>query len=275
MIKPTEGENAVPADVLELRPGPGHNQPPEPIDDRLDPAALKERLEHYHAPLMRRFAELEQGAERAPATIETEDEATRLLSFITGQCRVATDDAKKAHDAEKRAYLECGRVVDRFFLDRIRKFTLAINGVEARAETFLRRKREAQRRAEEEQRRRAEEERRRAEAEAARLAAAAKAEQDRQAAAELGRRAEAEAERASAAAKIVTAPAAPVRLHGDYGAVGYMQTRMVYEVADPNLIPRRLMKPDDEAIRAEIARGVRDIPGLEIFEEEKLRTRRC
>jgi hypothetical protein len=273
MIKPTEEENAV-ADILELRPGPGHNMPPEPLDDMLDPAALKERLERDHAPLLTRFVELEQGAGRAQE-IATEDQASRLLSFITGQCRALTDDAKKAHDTEKRAYLECGRVVDRFFLDRIRKFTVAIGQVEQRAESFLKKKREEQRRAEEEQRRRAAEEAHRAEAEAQRLADAAKAEKDRAAAAELGRQAEAEAERASAAARIVTAPPAPVRLQGDYGATAYTQVVWTYEVVDPTAIPLNYLMPDDTAIRDAIKRGVRDIPGLDIAPEERFRIRRC
>jgi hypothetical protein len=276
-------------------PGIGHNQPPEAIEPRpplglslppealnrpaaeLDEVAVLARLQVVYAPMMRRFVELEQGAARVPEEIPNEAEARRLLSFVSEQCGALKTEAKEAHDKEKRPYLECGRAVDRFFLNRIREFTVALSGVATRAEQYLRRATEEQRRLEEQQRQRAAAQQRQAEAEAARLAAEAKrvAEQDRAAAVDIGRQAEEAAAVAAQAKAVVEAAPTPVRLHGEYGSTAYFTEEWDYDVVDFTKLPLGLMMPYDAAIRRRIKEGVREIPGLRIFSRDKFHMRKC
>lgn len=46
-----------------------------------------------------------------------------------------------------------------------------------------------------------------------------------------------------------------------------------FEVLDPNLVPRNFCTPVDALIRASVKSGVRDIPGVRIFEETKMTMR--
>ena len=266
------------AEVTALRPGIGHNSPPPDNETvpTLDTATLRALLTRDYADLMRRFVELEQGARRLPEEIGNEAEAQRLLDFVAHQCRPLIDEAQTAHDDVKRPYLQCGRIVDQFFLRRIEAFKVVLVPVSKRAENFLKRKRVEQRAQEDEQRRRAAEDKRKAEAEAERLAAAAREAEahNRAEAAELGRQAEVAQAAAAAAAAIVEAPGAPVRLHGEYGATAYTKEQWTYTIADPTEIPLAYLMPDDDAIRAAIARGIRAIPGIDIHKEERFTIRR-
>src|SRR5690349_3766104 len=127
------------AEVTALRPGIGHNSPP-PDNETVpttDTAALRALLTRDHADLMRRFVELEQGARRIPEEITDEADAQRLLDFVAHQCRPLIDEAEKTHHTIKRPYLQCGRVVDQFFLRRIEAFKIAILPISKRADDFL------------------------------------------------------------------------------------------------------------------------------------------
>jgi FtsZ-interacting cell division protein YlmF len=265
-------------------PGWPANQPPEPeilppeeiIIDPQDPEILRARLARDHADLMRRFVELEQGAARIPA-VKTEADAQRIVDFVAQQCRSLTTEAKQIHDREKKPFLQCSRVVDDFFLRRIEKFGVVIAQVSGRAELFYKRKKAEQRQREDEQRRRAAVEAHARAEEAARLEREAKkiAAADRSAAVRLGLQAQEAADRSAAAQAIVDAPPAPTRIHGDFGAVAFEKTRWRFEVVDPTQIPLGYLKPDDDAINAAIADGVREIPGIEIFEDHQFQIRRC
>jgi hypothetical protein len=265
--------------VNDLAPGLGHNQPPV---DPLDSDALLARLQDEHRDLLTRFVELRQGAARFPKELTSEDQATRAVEFIA-QCRTLAGSngaAEKAHKAEKAPYLACSRIVDIFFLGRIKEFNdTVIAPLSAVLARYHEKKRREQQQREAEQRRRAEEERRQAEAEAARLAAeAARAAQtdNRRAAIELGAQADEAAGRAQQAQAIVEAPSAPTRIHGDYGATAYAQERWFFEVTDPTLIPLGYLRTNDEVINQAINKGgVRDIPGLRIWREDRLVVRKC
>lgn len=255
----------------DLVPGLGHNQPPV---DPLDKDALLERLQDEHGTLLDRFIELEQGAGRLPAVITSEEQSSRLMDFIA-QCRTHTGNVEKAQKIEKAPYLACSRVVDRFFLDRIKSFDRDVIAPASRlGEDYHQRKRVAQLRREAEERQRALEEQRRAEEEAARLAEAAR-QADRQSAIDLGRQAEEAQERAAAAAAIVEAPSAPTRLHGDYGATGFAKERWRWEITDPTLIPLWALRTNDELINTKIRGGVREIPGLRIWRDDQFIVRKC
>jgi hypothetical protein len=252
-------------------PGIGHNLPPDEIDV-LDPNQLKLRLEQDYAPLAARVIELEQGVERAPPKITDETTATAMVDFVGKQLRPLLQEIVTTHRNEKTPYWDCGRVVDDYFLTRRNRIDQAIKTIERRAQSYHDTVRAQQRRAVEEARRKAEEAQRAAEAEQRRLqgeAEARAAEGDRQGAASLGAQAEAAGERAEHAAAIVAAPAEPVRLHGDYGSTGFARKRMAWEVIDPTLIPLGYLCLDEDAVRAAVEKdGVREIPGLRIYETE-------
>lgn len=263
--------------VAESRPGLGHNQPPDEEIDILNTGQLQSRLLHEYSELVRRVIELEQGVERAPAVISDPATATRLTDFVGKQLRPLIDDLVKAHGVEKGPYYQCGRVCDEFFLRRRDRIDESIKTIERRVQKFHAQAREEQRRIEEEQRRRAEAEQRRAEAEQRRLqqeAEQAAAAGDRQGQARLATEAEAAGERAQQQAAIVTAPSEPTRIKGDYGSTGFVRSRWDYEVLDPLLVPLGCLTIDDKAVRSLIADGVREIPGLRIYQTEDFTIRR-
>jgi hypothetical protein len=116
--------------------------------------------------------------------------------------------------------------------------------------------------------RRRQEEAARVEAEAVARAESAATEADRQ-------QALAEAEEASRqqAVALVEAPREmPRGTRTDSGSVSARE-RWVFRALDHALIPRQYLMPDERAIRAAVAAGVRDIPGVAITLEEAL-TRR-
>jgi hypothetical protein len=133
----------------------------------------------------------------------------------------------------------------------------------------------------EEARRAAEQEARRAAAEAEghraaadRLARAAQNLGDRRHAAEELQLAEAAAERAAISGREATTRLEPTRIRGDYGATAYVTRSWTFEVLDLDQVPRGYMRLDVEVVRESIARdGVREIPGLRIFQAESLRVR--
>lgn len=250
------------------------NFPPDPLDAQ----ALRDRLGVDYAALARRFVELEQGAGRIPKIVEDDGAAQRVVDFVAQQCRPLVDEAKTAHRREKAPYLAAGRIIDEFFLRRIDKFALAVARVTEIAEAYHRKKLAAAREAERREREAAERVRRQAEAEAQRLAAEAarkSAAGERAQAVDLGRQAQKAEEKMTEAAALLAAPAAPVRLHGDYGAVGFSAEKWTYEVEDPTRVPLGFLTIDDAAVRAAIAEGVRDIPGIRIFAEDRFTIRRC
>lgn len=256
--------------------GIGHNQPTSL--DAGDPEILRARLAREHSAALARFAELELGIAQIPAEIATEGEAQKVVDFIAQQCRPLTDAFKKAHAKEKRPYLAAGRAVDDFFLRRIEAFNRLLGPVSRRAELYFQRKKEEQRRREEQQRRKAETERRRQQEEADRLraeAAVKEAAGEREAAIPLAAAAQVAQEDAAAAQAVIDAPPAPVRIHGDYGAAAFAKTRWTFEVEDPALIPLGYLTIDENAVTAAIADGVREIPGLRIYQTEQFIIRRC
>ena len=50
-----------------------------------------------------------------------------------------------------------------------------------------------------------------------------------------------------------------------------MTTTWNFEILDPYKVPREFCKPDETLIRQSIKDGAREIPGVRIFEETKIR----
>lgn len=68
----------------------------------------------------------------------------------------------------------------------------------------------------------------------------------------------------------------PVQTDGAFrSAHGSTTTRMVwkFQIRNPADVPRQYLVVDEKAIRAAVAAGVRQIPGVDIYEEETLATR--
>lgn len=66
---------------------------------------------------------------------------------------------------------------------------------------------------------------------------------------------------------IYTPPVAKA-LRGD-GAIAYTKTELKFKIVDEKLVPRDYLKVDEEKIAAMIKLGVAEIPGIEIYEEQK------
>jgi hypothetical protein len=257
--------------------GIGDNRPPSTIEPG-DTGILQARLERQYPTLAERFIELEIGAAEVPPTITTEEVAKRVTDWVGQQCKLHMAKAKELHDEEKKPFLEGGRVVDRFFLDRIKHLGNVIGPIERRVQRYYDAKKAAQRLREDVERRRAAEDARKAEAEAMRLQAEVqmkKAAGDRPAAIQLQIEAEEANARAATAQAIVEAPPAPVQIRGEYGSTAFATARWTFEVEDPFAVPMGYLKVDDEAVQQAIAEGVREIPGIRIFQAEKFTIKRC
>jgi hypothetical protein len=121
---------------------------------------------------------------------------------------------------------------------------------------------------EEEENRRRLEEAARKEREALERAAAAKSEAARKKAL-----AEAEAASQAQAQAVIEAPLAPVKgIRTDSGTASTIE-RWTFKVLKPELIPRQYLEVNEQAIRAAVRSGVREIPGVAIFLEESAQIR--
>lgn len=256
----------------EPTPGIGHNRGAPATDPA---ASVKSHLDAAYCDLVARFIDLELGCARVPDPIRDGEEAGVVTDFIA-QCQAHLKEAEAAHTVEKTTFLQGGRTVDGFFKRRCESLSDALVPVFSRLKAY-RDRRESERA-----------ERHRsllnaAQSEAAR-SAEYRAEAERLAAANdpasLGQavhyRSLADATAESAAAKLREAEAClePTRICGDYGATAYITHSWGFEVIDPDAVPRRYLSLNAETIRAAIRKdGVREIPGLKIFQSESLRVR--
>lgn len=258
-------------------PGIGHNQPPEPIDPI---ERLNSRLAASHADLLGRFRDLELACRRVPDPIERAEEAATATDFIA-QCQAHIKKAEAAHKKAKEPFLKGGRAVDAFFKRRCDNLTEALAPIYSRLKAYRDVIAERERQWHEETRRAAEEEARRATLEAEahraaaeRLASHAQSFDERCRAAEELRLAEEAAERAEMARKRASALLEPTRIHGDYGTTAYVTRSWTFEIVDLDQVPREYMSLDVEIVREAITKdGVREIPGLRIFQAETLRVK--
>jgi hypothetical protein len=225
----------------------GGNEPP-----------LADRLALDHAELLRLAAE---AAALVPAELRpiADDEEAAAFTDTAADIKGIIAQADAAFTVEKAPWLAGGRAVDDFFAFRkdlaaaVKRVTAALN---ARADAI----RAAVRRAE------------------AEAAAAAKAAAD----------AETERLRKEAAAfdEEPPAPVAPVYVapvavkdaarvvSGATGNKASVSTKWLHNVTDPAAVPREYLMPDDEKIKLAVKRGVRSIPGVEIFEAANTAIRR-
>lgn len=249
--------------------GIGHNMPPEPIAAPLTPEQVVQLLDATHATLLARRDELLAGVarflERHPSW-DSEDvhaAATDNLELLRKLAIGSNSLAEQRRVIAKEPFLEGGRAVDAWFK------AFAASVIEARARLNAPALAYAEKLAAERQRK----------AEAAAAAKQAEAERlareaERTARPEVFDAAIKVADQAEAAAKLAAAkPGVHSRTTGLYGATSSLRSRWVHKVTDPAKVERHLCWPDDRLIRAAIAAGLREAPGLEITEERTLGTR--
>ncbi len=266
-----------PVALRQTAPGLGHNNPPEPLAPI---EALDLHLAKTHRELVVRFIDLELGCARVPTPLVSDEDAATATDFIA-QCQTHIKQAEAAHKREKEYFLKAGRLVDGFFKRRCTRLTGALVPVAARLKTYrdqiaardAKRYEEARRKSEEVARR-ATEEAAEHRAEADRLAQTAQTPAERRRAAEQLLLAEAAATRAAAAQQAATAKPEPTHIRGDYGSTAYVRKVWAFEVVDLDAVPRDYMSLDVDVVREAINKdGVRDIPGLRIYQSETLHVR--
>ena len=258
-------------------PGIGHNQPPEPVDP-ID--GLNTRLTVSHADLVARFCDLELACGRVPDPIDSEENAATATDFIA-QCQAHIKKTEAAHRREKDLFLKAGRAVDAFFKRRCDTLNAALAPAVSRLKAYRDELARAEARRHEAARCAAAEAAHRAAAEAdehraaaERLAGDSQSLEGRRGAAEALRLAEEAAARATAAGEHAMAVLEPTRIRGDYGATAFVRRNWSFEVVDLDRVPREYMSLDVTVVREAITRdGVREIPGLRIFQAEALRVR--
>ncbi len=253
-------------------PGIGHNQGSATANTT---AGLKHHLVSTYRDLITRFTDLEHGCARVPDPIYTEEEARLITDFIA-QCQTHLRQAEAAHKIEKAIYFQGGRAVDGFFKRRCESLNEALTPVFSRLKAYRDRsqvERAARHRslmeAAEHEAARAAEYR----ADAERLANS-RSREDQQRAAQLRVLAEASVESAEAMIGEAAAWLEPVRIQGDYGATAYVTHSWNFDIVDLNEVPRCYLILNTDKVRtAVIKEGIREIPGLNIFQTESLRVR--
>ncbi len=265
--------------------GPGHNNPPP---DLKIGDALRDQLASEYAGIVSRKRTLLQMAEdfKADYPSVNDDETSGLLAGVITQIRAHVKSVDKVREGVKSPYLEGGRIVDGFFngtiMTPLDKAATALNAMQT---AFLRAKAEKARREAEAaaEAARKEEEARRREAEKAEREARALARKgDEEAAAEAKRKADAareEQDRAAAArqqeAKVAASSNADrSRVRGDL-AMASLRTTIKFEVIDITKVPAAYLQVNTALVNAAIRGkdGLRDIPGLRIFEEQEAANR--
>lgn len=71
--------------------------------------------------------------------------------------------------------------------------------------------------------------------------------------------------------EIPTAPSTPAVIRTEGGAKASTAMVWTFTIEDEEAIPRNLMQPDEKKIREAVRLGVREIPGVKIFQKETIR----
>lgn len=196
---------------------------------------LAERLEIDHASLASQAAEAGNLVPATLATIGSDEDAGGYAETAKAvKSVVATIEA--ARKREKDQILKDGRTIDAFFARLADPLKAAADRVVAEINRFQQAKLEAER----------------------------KAARDRE-----------EAERKAAALfdEPAPAPVAPVvvreaaRVTSFSGVKAAASVKWVHEVTDAAQVPRQYLMVNEAALKAAIAGGVREIPGVRIFEQ--------
>lgn len=244
----------------------GHNQPPEGLP--AGPESIREAIRERREKLFARKDDLVAGSRRMPESVEDDETAGKVGDFIK-QVNAARKSLEDARKADKQPYLDGGKAVDALFKPHVE----GLDGVKAQAQQLLT---AYQRRVAEAERQRREEEARRAREEAERKAAEAQTAADDEAARRAAEEARAQADQtAQEAASPAPAPSAK-SAHGTS-----VSTRKIWTFGDldPAQIDLEALRPYlppaaiEQALRAFIKDGGREIAGARIFQDERVNVR--
>lgn len=203
---------------------------------------LKERLEIDHAALLHRAAEAAALVPMTLRPIESDDEASAYTD-TAADIKAVIVDADAVFKREKAPWLAGGRTVEDFFAFR-KTLQAAVDRVTAALN-----------------------QRQRAILEAARKAAAEEAERARKEAELFG-------EDAPPAAAPVMAKEAARIVSTASGVKASATMKWKGEVVDIDKVPRQYLMVNQAAVDAAIKGGVREIPGVRIFEDLQTSIRR-
>ena len=226
-------------------PGIGHN-----IGN-----TLHEDLRATHGDLHERADELTAAFARVPATIEDDTLAGKCADFVK-QINACQKDADDRRVKAKAPYLEAGKTIDAFFKQIGDELGGVKTAVIARLSSYQQKRAEAERRRREDEARRLAEEAAKREAEAGTMDA-------------LDEAIEAHGEARKAEAEAAAKAADMHRARGDYGAVASIRTTWNFQLLSLALVPREYLSLNEQAVRAAIKAGKREIPGLMIFEQQQ------
>jgi hypothetical protein len=258
---------------LEPERGIGDNNPPDPVE------LLRAHLAETHKSLIARRDELLAAFERAPATVESDEDDANFATLCVLLAKL-DKSAETTRVAVKDPFLTLERAVDGFFNTILLPIRKAKTLLAARQTIFKRRKadEETARRNAELRRQREEADRRRLEEAAAAQAITDAASLDEAVAAE-GRRKIADADVATAQRE-AQAPAKDLaRTRADTGAVSSMTTFWDFANLDRerlDLEPLRAHLPQaalEQAVRSFVRAGGRNLRGVEIFENNRTQNR--
>ena len=216
----------------------GHNEPPDEY------TILRESLETQTAQIAGRIDELVAGAGRVP-DIEDEDTAAKVTTLM-GQIQKASKDLEKMRKDAREPHNKKLAVIKDFFDSLSMRLARAKGYAQPKQTAWLLKK---------------ETERREAEAEARKKLDEAAAKGDHETIAKTIDEAQSLAE--------------PIRQRDDYGQTTSLRKRWTYEEieGESDKIPRAYLVLDSALVRKAINGGVRDIPGLRIFQVETAVTR--
>lgn len=241
--------------------GIGHNNAP-----------LSELLSETHAPLRMSIEELLDDLAIVDGPIASDDANSKAAEFIKAVIGL-TKQTEDAREREKKPFLDAGRDVDAFFKGLSTPLTMAKTSVQKHMTAFMDAKVKAERAAQAEAERVAREE-------AARKLAEAEAQQGTakgDAALDDAVRLEGYADDA---AKIVAMrPAEIAKTTTATGVTATLKTEWTFEIEDGKRIPLETLRPYlsqeviAKAIASAVKMGVRDIPGVRIFEQSKAMVR--
>ena len=223
-----------------------------------------------------RIRDLELSNARTPDAIENDEQAKLLTDFI-GQCKTAVNDCDKIRTDLKGPLTKQGKFIQSRFNQITEKMGGKIKGLEKRLGAFqLEQKRIAEAEAEEIRRK----------AEEIREAELAEARKEEEMAEEMARTAETDEDRRKARMVLDDArdsmdaadadfdksvqekPKSTV--DGNFGSQSYARADWKSEVVDGGLIPPEYLMVNETAIRAAVRSGVREIPGVRMWNEEKI-----
>ena len=238
--------------TTDSRLGIGGNQP-DPTDD------IRRRLAIDYDPLRRSLQDhiLDMGA--LPGIVESKEDHDACVDFVT-KVRATFKGTEAERVAAKDPYLKAERAIDGFFEPIKSGLSQLMTSVSARVQDYLTRKAAEERRAREE---------------------AAKADAEATAARAAAETASAEAREAEIAAddKDQLAQARPAdlaRTRSDRGTLSTLKSVWVAKIEDADLIPLETLRPYisadtiRKAVDAYVKMGGRQLPGVEIYQTEKV-----